>query len=147
MPEKLHLEWHEFRENIANTFGHLRENADFADVTLVCKDGQKMEAHKLILASSSPVFQNILKGNQHAHPLVFMRAVKSDDLQAILDFLYFGEASVCQDNLESFLSVAEELQLRGLMGKEESALEDSQIDDFNIPHICHFFYTGKIFGE
>ena len=80
MSEKLNLEWHEFRENTANTFGSLRENADFADVTLVCKDGQKMEAHKLILASSSPVFQNILKGNQHAHPLVFMRAVKSDDL-------------------------------------------------------------------
>ena len=80
MSEKLHLEWHEFRESIANTFGSLRENADFADVTLVCKDGQKMEAHKLVLASSSPVFQNILKGIQHAHPLVFMRAVKSDDL-------------------------------------------------------------------
>ena len=38
-----------------------------------------------------------------------------------------------QDNLESFLAVAEELQLRGLMGKEESALEDPQIDDFKIP--------------
>ena len=75
MSEKLHLEWHEFRESIANTFGSLRENADFADVTLVCKDGQKMEAQKLVLASSSPVFQNILKGSQHAHTLVFMRAV------------------------------------------------------------------------
>ena len=113
MSEKLNLEWHEFRENTANTFGSLRENADFADVTLVSKDGQKMEAHKLILASSSPVFQNILKGNQHAHPMILMRAVKSGDLQAILDFLYFGETSVCQDNLESFLGVAEELQLRG----------------------------------
>jgi len=40
---------------------------------------------------------------------------------------------VLQDNLESFLAVAEELQLRGLMGKEESAFEDSQIDDLKIP--------------
>ena len=62
-----------------------------------------------------------------------MRAVKSDDLQAILDFVYFGQTSVYQDNLESFLAVAEELQLRGLMGKEESAFEDSQIDDLKIP--------------
>ena len=37
-----------------------------------------------------------------------------------------------QDNLESFLAVAEELQLTGLMGKEEAAQEDSQIDDFKI---------------
>ena len=71
MSEKLRLEWQEFRENIANTFGGLRENADFADVTLVFKDCQKMAAHKLVLASSSPVFQNILKGNQHAHPLIY----------------------------------------------------------------------------
>ena len=67
MSEKLHLEWQEFRENIANRFRSLRENADFADVTLVCKDGQK-----LILASSASrsVFQNTLKGNQHAQSLI-----------------------------------------------------------------------------
>ena len=76
MPEKLHLVWHEFRENIASTFGHLRENADFADVTLVSKAGQKIAVHKLILANSSPVFQNIHKGNQHAHPLIFMRGMR-----------------------------------------------------------------------
>ena len=35
--------------------------------------------------------------------------------------------------MESFLAVAEELQLSGLMGKEEAAFEDSQIDDFDIP--------------
>ena len=45
MSEKLRLEWQEFRENIANTFGSLRENADFADVTLVCKDGQQLKKH------------------------------------------------------------------------------------------------------
>ena len=46
-----------------------------------------------------------------------MRGVKSDDLLAIVDFLYFGKANVNQENLDSFLAIAEELQLKGLMGK------------------------------
>merc|ERR1712129_676075 len=45
-----------------------------------------------------------------------MRGLKSEDLVAIIDFLYFGEANVYQENLDSFLAVAEELQLKGLMG-------------------------------
>jgi len=45
-----------------------------------------------------------------------MRGLKSKDLVAMIDFLYFGEANVSQENLDSFLVVAEELQLKGLMG-------------------------------
>ena len=45
-----------------------------------------------------------------------MRGVKSHDLLAIVDFLYCGEANINQDYLESFLAIAEELQLKGLMG-------------------------------
>ena len=50
-----------------------------------------------------------------------MRGVKSEDLQAILDFLYCGEANVFQEDLDSFLSIAEELQLEGLTGKADDA--------------------------
>ena len=32
------------------TFGNLKEDNNFADVTLVCEDGQQVEAHKVILA-------------------------------------------------------------------------------------------------
>ena len=56
-----------------------------------------------------------------------MRGFKSEDLVAILDFLYFGEANVYQENLDSFLAIAEELQLKGLMGKSENKPEDFEI--------------------
>ena len=49
--------------------------------------------------------------------LIFMRGVKSEDMSAILDFLYCGEASVFQENLGPFLALAEELKLKGLMGQ------------------------------
>ena len=90
---------------------------DFSDVTLACEDGQQFEAHKVILAASSPSLRHLLKANKHAHPLIYMRGVKSEDLGAIIDFLYRGEANVSQENLDSFLATAEELKLKGLMGQ------------------------------
>ena len=44
-----------------------------------------------------------------------MRGMESEDLCAIIDFLYCGETNVSQENLDSFLAIAEELQLKGLM--------------------------------
>ena len=119
MLQKLCLQWDDFQDNIKTAFGKLREVNDFADVTLACEDGQQVEAHKVILASSSPFFQKLLRRNDHPHPLIYMRGVKSDDLLAIMDFLYNGEANVSQENLDSFLAFAEELQLKGLMDKTE----------------------------
>ena len=43
-----------------------------------------------------------------------MRGVTYHDLLAMLDFAYRGEANIEQENLNSFLAMAEELQLRGL---------------------------------
>ena len=117
MSEKLCWQWYYFKENVTSAFVSLRKDNDFSDVTLTCKDGQQFEAHKVILASSSPFFQNILKRSKHAHPMIYMRGMKSEELLPILDFLYSGEAYVYQESLDSFLSIAEELQLNGLMGK------------------------------
>ena len=73
MSEKLCLKWndyHDYQDNVNSAFASLREENDFADVTLACEDGQQIEAHKVILASSSPFFQNLLKKNKHPHPLI-----------------------------------------------------------------------------
>ena len=124
MSEKLCLQWNDFQDNIKRAFGSLRDDNDFTDVTLACDDGQQVEAHKVILAASSPFFQKLLGRNKHPHPLIYMRGLKSEDLLAIVDFLYLGEANVFQENLDSFLALAEELQLKGLMGKSDENIEN-----------------------
>ena len=101
MAEKLCLQWNGFQENVQSAFGHMRGTNDFADVTLACEDGKQIEAHKVILASLSPFFQKILEKNKHSHPLIYMKGMKSDDLTGIVDFLYFGEANVFQENLDN----------------------------------------------
>ena len=112
--EKLCLQWNDFKENATSSFRELREDKDLTDVTLACEDGKQVEAHKIILAASSPFFMEILKKNKHFHPLKYMRGLKSETLLSIVDFLYLGEANVLQENLESFLALAEELKLKGL---------------------------------
>ena len=102
-------------------------------MTLACEDGQQVEAHKVILAASSPFFQKLLAKNKHPHPLIYMRGMKSDDLLAIVDFLYRGEANVFQENLDSFLAFAEELQLKGLMGKTDENVTDFEVDEKPLP--------------
>ena len=83
MTEKLCLQWNDFRDNVNCAFRSLREDPDFADVTLACEDGKQVEAHKVILAASSPFFQNLLRRNKHPYPLIYMRRIKSEDLEAI----------------------------------------------------------------
>ena len=105
-------------------------------MTLVCEDGKQVDAHKVVLASSSPFFKDILKRNKHPHPLIFMRGLKSEDLLAIVDFLYLGKANVFQENLDSFLALAEELKLKGLTGNLDKAKEppiETQPNFKNIP--------------
>ena len=129
MSEKLCLQWNDFQDNIKSAFRNLREDKDFADVTLACEDGQQVEAHKVILAASSPFFQKLLGRNKHAHLLIYMRGMKSVDLVAIVDFLYCEEANVFQENLDSFLAIAEELQLIGLMGKVGEKVDNFSVNE------------------
>ena len=56
MGEKLCLQWNDFQDNVRNAFGSLRDTNDFIDVTLACDDGRQIEAHKVVLAASSPFF-------------------------------------------------------------------------------------------
>ena len=80
-------------------------------LTLVCEDGKQVEAHKILIAASCPFFMEILKRKKHPHPLIYMRGLQMETLLSIVDFLYLGEANVLQDNLKSFLALAEELKL------------------------------------
>ena len=123
-PDLLSLKWKDFQENMRTQFGSLRESQDFTNVTLACEDGQQVEAHKVILAAASPFFGDLFRRNRHEYSMIFMRAVKSEDLIAIIDFVYYGEVNVPQDNLETFLALAQELKLKGLTQAETT--EDSK---------------------
>jgi len=111
--EKFCLRWNDFESNISVAFRELRDDKDFFDVTLACDDEQ-IQSHKMILSACSPFFRNILRRNPHQHPLIYLKGVKYTDLQSVLNFMYHGEVNVAQEELNSFLAVAEDLRVKGL---------------------------------
>ena len=118
--EKLRLQWNEFQNIVVGAFEDLRNDGDLTDVTLACEDGKQIETHKIILAAASPFFLDILKRNKHPHPLIYMKGVKSENLVAMVEFFYRGEANVSQENLDGFLALADEMRLKGLTKLDES---------------------------
>eukprot|EP00092_Neocalanus_flemingeri_P014549 GFUD01015698.1.p1 GENE.GFUD01015698.1~~GFUD01015698.1.p1 ORF type:complete len:323 (+),score=81.10 GFUD01015698.1:258-1226(+) len=117
--EKFCLRWNDFETNISVAFREIREEKDFFDCTLSCGSRQ-IQAHKLILSACSPFFRSILRQNPHQHPLLYLKGVEFTDLQAVLNFMYHGEVNVAQEELNTFLSVAEDLQVKGLTQNESS---------------------------
>ena len=116
--EKFCLNWNDFSKNATYFFKELRGDQELSDVTLVSSDGEEIEAHKVILASGSEFFQNLFKQSvkRTPHPLLYMRGLKTTELNLIVDFLYQGEVNVPQEQFEDFLALATELQLKGLNG-------------------------------
>ena len=52
--------------------------------------------------------------------------VSFSDLESFLDFMYYGEVNIAQENLNSFLSVAEELQVKGLTQSSSNSSNSNQ---------------------
>ena len=123
--EKLCLKWNDFQDVVRASFGELRYNSDFTDVTFACED-QTIQAHRVILAGGSPFFKRLFKTHSHPQALIYMRGLKFNDLMSMLDFLYQGEAKVYQEELQTFLALAQELELKGLNGSEEELLENKE---------------------
>ena len=119
--EKFCLTWNDFESNISASFKEMRKEEDFFDVTLACEDDSQLEAHKVVLSACSKFFQKILRKNKHQHPLLYLKGVKYSQLESILSFMYHGETSIGQNDLTAFLSVAEELQVKGLTQKEDKS--------------------------
>jgi len=125
--EKFCLRWNDFETNISVAFRELREEKDFFDVTLACDDSQ-VQAHKVILSACSPFFRNVLRRNPHQHPLLYLKGVKYKELLSVLNFMYMGEVNVAQEELNSFLSVAEDLRVKGLTQNNASSESSAKVN-------------------
>ena len=120
MSDKFCLRWNDFESNISSALKDLKDDEDLQNVTLVAGDSQ-VQAHKLILSACSPFFRSVLKRNKHSHPLLYLKGVRYPDLVALVDFIYYGSVNIAQDDLNSFLAVAEDLKIKGLtQGESES---------------------------
>ena len=131
-PERFSLQWDEFETNLRNTFAGLRRGEDFSDVTLVSEDGHLLKAHKVLLSATSSLLDTILKSQDHPKPLIFMRGAKMDVLKSLLDFIYFGQVEIRGDQLDKFMALANELNVKGL-SKDENLANEKNIEENKNP--------------
>jgi len=124
------LRWNDFNDNVGNALREMRDEKDFFDVTLACEDEQ-IEAHKVVLSACSPFFRAVLRRNPHNHPLLYLKGIKSSDLQSIVSFMYEGEVNVGQAELTSFLAAADELSVKGLTQMSSSQTDCTSAKPFN----------------
>lgn len=97
----------------------------FCDATLVC-EGKFYHVHQLVLSTCSEYFQQMFEvvgtgasglagPSRTAGPLVVvLTGVSPHDLEALLEYMYAGEATILQGDLARFMKAAEGLQVRGL---------------------------------
>ena len=99
-------------------FESLWEDEELADVTLVCRDGSQLKAHKAVLALSSPLLRTILTRSKRPDPVLLMLTTDALVLEKLLRLVYFGQVSLPSDQLESLLSAADALQLSLLSNQQ-----------------------------
>lgn len=122
--EQFSLVWNSFPRNLSSGLYTLLTDEQLVDVTLAA-EGQILRAHKLILSVCSTYFRELFKENSCKHPIVILKDVNYRDLSAMLHFMYQGEVNIKQEDIASFLKVAETLQIKGLTTETEEKLEEA----------------------
>ena len=143
MSDKFALKWNDFQSNWNQSLSELRKDTNFADVTLISDDKMKFSAHKILLSSCSNTFKMILKENSNSKSLLYLGGVSSVNLGYLLDYIYHGEVNLYQKQLDSFLEIAQNLEIEGLIGQEsmaqdhetsyENKEEQGELIDFSEP--------------
>ena len=128
----------------------LREQNQFFDVSLLCEDGARLAAHKVILAAHSDKFRQILEQMSSSDVLqtpvshcVYLTGIKEEELTNILDYIYEGEAKVSSAALARFLSVAEILHINSLVNVDNLDNESKNPQDEEIEEEVYLASEGQ----
>ena len=129
--EYLCLEWNNFSATLSSFF---QVTQDFHDVLLLSEDEDAFPAHKLVLSACSPFFHRLLQNNaSHPNTMLYLKGVCSQHLKDVLSFCYTGRVCVSETQVSQFLAVAEDLEIRGMLGrlpdeKEEAVVGSTELN-------------------
>ena len=116
-PSLFQIPRQEFDAEKSKVINDIFNKSQLGDVTLL--NGQdEFSAHKLVLASVSPVLRSVFERNSQS-PLLFLRGTESRLIKSMLSFIYTGEASVEVRDIDEFIKLGNDFELKGLNSKEE----------------------------
>ena len=108
-------------ERVPKKITKLWSDQTLTDITLQCQ-GKKFEAHKLILAASSPVFEVMFKEDATEHEdassslynCVNIEDIDSDVFELFLRYLYTGQVDQLDEKLTDIFPVADKYDVQPL---------------------------------
>ncbi|XP_042238547.1 zinc finger and BTB domain-containing protein 42-like isoform X2 [Homarus americanus] len=114
----LSLKWNNHKITFFEILRVLREKANFTDATIAV-EGKFYPVHKLVMSTCSEYFSEIFERTPCKSPVIVLKDVRSQDMDALLDYMYLGEVNVNQNDLASLLKTAECLRIKGLAVPDE----------------------------
>merc|ERR1719322_1700968 len=114
----------QYNSSATDTLRSLLFDEYFTDVTLACEGDKQIKAHKAILGSFSSALKNIIVSTRQQDPVIYLRGIKYEELQALVNYIYVGETKVQQDNLANFMEIAQELNVKGLAANESEVINN-----------------------
>ena len=113
--EKYKLSWNTYSDHLKEMMKEMLTSKYYADVTLISDDKKLLKAHRNILSACSPVLKDILQiDTQNIQAVIYLRGIQYSEIESILQFIYFGEASFDESKMDELLLVAKNLEIKEL---------------------------------
>merc|ERR1739838_279867 len=77
------------------------------------------------MSTCSDYFEEMFERTNCKHPVIVLKDIRHEDLEALLNYMYVGEVNVLQNELAGLIKAAECLQIKGLAVPDEAPSKDS----------------------
>ena len=110
--EKITIEWPNHNDSLKDMMHEMLKSTELTDVTLVCDNKKQLKAHKFFLSACSSVFKNIFNDLSQNDSVVYLIGFQHQEIESILEFMYFGSTTFHQERLNEFVSVAKNFEIK-----------------------------------
>jgi len=135
---------------VCENLGEFNFSKELSDVVLECQ-GQKFEAHQVILAASSPVFRSMFQADmkEKKSQLVEIKDLESDVVSEMLKLIYTGSCVVTKDDPDldmdmvfGLLKASDKYQMETLKNVCQSLLSSH----LKLENSLKFLVLGDMYG-
>lgn len=127
--QAFHIRWGNFNSNLITMFTKMRIENQFVDVTLFC-NGKSIKCHKIVLSANSMYFERLLTEELlEPYPVICISKIRTEIMEALVDFMYQGKISVHPNTIEELLHAAETLKIKGLVVEVDEEWEQTGTDE------------------
>merc|ERR1712126_90650 len=133
------LSWDESNRSSTLLNSLISRRDQFSDVAIITHGGKMFRSHRLVLAGSSPYFENVFSQTDDKvnNLVICLPDIDEKQFEGILDFIYQGQTKVGADELSEFTNAAKRLKIRGLTTDEPlktEATDNNEIEDEEVPN-------------